>query len=545
MEKSEAEPSRSPERMPMRSSPRVPRLLAVLLAALLLLAACSSSDDSSESSSDGSVPDAGEPVDGGDLTIARPVDVKQLDPLEAVETATIHSLLMIMETLMVTTPEGTVEPQLAESLEASEDGMTWTVTLKDGIEFSDGTPLTSEDVVFTIQRALDNPDVGFAYMFAPIASVTAVDETTVELVTSEPTSYVPSLLALWVGAVIPADFGEAGSAEAFFEAPVGTGPFTFEEWTPGETMSVNKNDGYWQEGLPHLDSVTWTTVSDDNARITQLQGDQAQVISDAPFSAIEQLSSTPDVTVSSFPSLLQYFLMFNESREPFQDEHVRNAISLALDEESMQEAALFGEGEVACSILPPTIAFYSDEVECIEQDLEAAQAEMDESSVPDGFETTLLVAGTTGTASTGAEIIVENLSEIGIDVEIVRVDDSQLYDTQSTGDYDMIWQGWASDIPDPDQQLTFMLDPEVGGVESYWTYYDDPEVTALLAEARGELDEDARAELYAEVQQLQIEALPQIPLLFMPYLWAQRDSVQGLEVLPTGNYLLQNVWLAE
>ncbi|OWY58656.1 hypothetical protein B7486_78790, partial [cyanobacterium TDX16] len=169
----EGEPSRSPERMPMRSSSRLPRLLAVLLAALMLLAACSSSDDSSESS-DGSVPDAGEPVDGGDLTIARPVDVKQLDPLEAVETATIHSLLMMMETLMVTTPEGTVEPQLAESVEASDDGMTWTVTLKDGIEFSDGTPMTADDVVFTFQRVIDNPDEGFAYMFAPFTSVTAV-----------------------------------------------------------------------------------------------------------------------------------------------------------------------------------------------------------------------------------------------------------------------------------------------------------------------------------------------------------------------------------
>jgi peptide/nickel transport system substrate-binding protein len=285
-------------------------------------------------------------------------------------------------------------------------------------------------------------------------------------------------------------------------------------------------------------------VSDDNARITQLQGEQAQIIADAPFSAIEQLRAMPGVEARTFPSLLQYFLMFNMSREPFQDPMVRTAIAQALDKPAMQLAALVGEGEVACSVLPPTIRFHA-EVECLDYDVEAAKAALAESTVPGGFETTLLVGGTTGTASIAAEIIVENLKAIGITVTIERVDEAQLYETQSTGDYDMIFQGWASDIPDPDQQLTFMLDPEVGGVESYWTFYENPEVTELLAQARLEFDETARGELYAQVQEIQAVDLPHVPLMFFPYLFAEREEVEGFEVLPTGNYLLQNVWLSQ
>jgi peptide/nickel transport system substrate-binding protein len=415
--------------------------------------------------------------------------------------------------------------------------------LREGVEFSDGTPLTSADVKFTLDRARTS-DEGFAYMFGPIAEVTAVDDLTLTITTTDPTSYLPSLLALWTGAILPADFGGV-SEEEFFEAPIGTGPFVYDSWTAGETLKLNRNDSYWQEGLPYLDSVSWTTVSDDNARITQLQGDQAQIISELPFSAIQQLGSSPDLAVESFPSLLQYFLMFNFEKEPFQDPEVRTAIAYALDKESMKEAALFGEGEVACSVLPPSMLFYSPDVPCLEFDLDAAKATMAESTVPDGFSTTLLVAGTTGTASTVADIVVENLKEIGIDVQITRVDDAQLYDTQATGDYDMIYQGWASDIPDPDQQLTFMLDPEVGGVESYWTFYENPVVTEQLAAARAEFDETARGDLYAEIQDIQAVDLPQIPLLFQPFLFAQSDSVNGFEVLPTGNYFLQNVWLSE
>jgi peptide/nickel transport system substrate-binding protein len=513
---------------------RTLRRALVVVALALAATSCSSSDDPT------STDPAGAETDGGAAEEGTPVDVKQLDPLEAVETATIHTLLMMFETLMVTTDDG-VEPQLAESLEVADDGLTWTITLKEGITFSDGSAMDSEDVVATIQRVLDNPDVGFAYMFAPVASVTAVDELTVELVTSEPVAFVPSLLALWTGAILPAE--AVDDPDAFFEAPIGTGPFTYDSWEIGGSTTLVKNETYWQEGLPHLDSVTWTTVSDDNARTTQLQAGQAQIVADAPFSAIEQMNAMEGVEATAYPSLLQYFLMFNLSREPFEDQHVRTAIDLAIDKAAIQQAALFGEGEVACSILPPSMAYYSDDVPCTEQDLDAAAAELAESSVPDGFETTLLVGGTTGTASTAADIIVANLEEIGISVEIVRVDDSQLYETQSSGDYDMIFQGWASDIPDPDQQLTFMLDPEIGGVESYWTYYEDPEVTELLATARTSFEDEDRAAAYAEVQEIQATALPHIPLIFTPFLFAAQDSVKGFEVLPTGNYLLQNVWL--
>lgn len=520
-----------------------PARLTALAVALLVLATACGSDDEPSATSQSEAPESsaaeGEPVTGGDLTIAREVDVKQLDPVAAVETATIHSLLMMMETLLVSNDEGGTDPLLAESVEPGADDLTWTVALRDGVTFSDGSPMTSEDVKFSLDRARTSED-GFAYLLAPIAEVSIVDELNLTLVTSAPVAYLPALLALWTGAIIPADFA-GQSEEAFFEAPVGTGPFAFSSWEPGGDMELVRNDSYWEEGKPYLDSVTWTLVSDADARLTQLQGGQAQVVT-APFSAIDQLEGVEGVEVREFPSLLNQFLMFNLSKEPFDDVNVRTAIAHALDKESMQDAALFGRGEVACSILPPSIAFYSPDVDCLPFDLAAAEAAMAESSVPDGFSTTLLIAAESE-ASTIAQIVVENLRPLGIEVEITQVDPSQLYETQSEGDYDMIYQGWGSDIPDPDEQLTFMLDPEAGGVESYWTFYDSSEVVEKVTAARQEFDEDARSELYAEIQDIQAVDLPHVPLVFQPFLWAEADEVQDFEVLPTGNYRLQDVWL--
>lgn len=480
---------------------------------------------------------------GGELTIARVNDTQQLDPLEAVQTETIYVLNMMMETLLFTAPGGGTMPGLATSAEALDDEVTWRVSLREGVLFSDGSPFTADDVKFTFDRAR-GADVGFSFMLDAFVEANVVDELTIDLVTAEPITFVPALLALWSGAIIPDEFGGL-TEEEFFENPIGTGPFVLDEWNPGQSIRLVRNDNYWQEGKPYLDSVVWTQVADDNARVIQLRGGQADIISAVPFASIAELDAEPGLSVTEWDSTLQFYLMFNFTVEPFDDPDVRRAIAYAIDREAIVRAGLFGSGAVACTILPPTMLHFAPDVECLPHDPELAAVTLAQSSVPDGFDTELLIAGTNVLASTAAEIIVENLRPLGINVEISRVDGSQLYSTQTTGGFEMVFQGWGSDIPDPDQQITFMVDPVSGGVESYWTFYDNPEMTALVESARREFDDDARAAIYAEIQALHLEDLPHIPLVFQPNPFAQSDRVQGFQVLPTGNYFIQDVWLED
>ena len=484
---------------------------------------------------------AAAPNYGGDLVIARLGDMKGLDPLPTYEPETLITLLAIMETPLANGGDGKIAPQLATSLTLGGDGLTWTMKLREGVQFSNGAPLTSADVKFSIDRARLSSE-GFSYLLAPIAVVNVVDDLTLQIVTSKPTAYLPSLMTLWIIGVVPADYGGKTRKE-FFEAPIGTGPFTFSAWTPGKSVTLLRNKNYWQKGKPYLDSVTWTQVPDDNSRVVQIQGGKAQIAAALPFSAADQVDAIGGVSVKEFNSSIVWFLIFNQSKPVFQDAHVRRAIAMALDKKSMLQAVNFGRGSAACSILPPSMPYHSDTVPCLAFDVEAAKAEMAASSVPNGFSTSLLIGGTDTAAGTFAEIAVANLAQIGINLTIDKVDPAQLYDIQSQGGYDMIYQWWASDIVDPNEQLTFMLDPGIGGTQSYWSFYNNAEIVDLLAKGRSEFSDEARSKLYAKVQDLQAADVPHVPILYSPGMFAVSDKVHGFDVLRTGTYFLQNIWL--
>jgi peptide/nickel transport system substrate-binding protein len=234
--------------------------------------------------------------------------------------------------------------------------------------------------------------------------------------------------------------------------------------------------------------------------------------------------------------------MFNTTKEPFDDVHLRRAIAHALNKEAMAQAVLFGYGEGACSIIAPTVAFYDPETPCLTYDLEAAKAELAQSSVPDGTAIEFLV-GDNPTNTAIAEIIQGQLAPLGIEVTLRLIDEGQLYETLSSLDYEIGYAGWTMDIPDPDEQIAFMLDPENGGGDSYSTSYDNPDMITLVRDAQKEFDEAARQEIYSEIQALHSAEVPHIPLVFQQTTFAWTDDVQGFHVNPVGNRHLEDVWL--
>src|SRR3954451_2990934 len=233
----------------------------------------------------------------------------------------------------VTTDAKSVKPWVATSVKASNGGKTYTFTLRDGVKFSDGKPMTSADVKFSIDDARKQTK-GWGYIDAPIKSVSAPDPQTV--VFHLKYRWAPFLadIALFSNGIIPKDFGGKKRAE-FYKQPVGTGPFMWDTRVVGKTVTFKRNSNYWQAGKPYLDTVTWSYVTDDNTRELQLRGNQIQVNEFPPFNSISKLEKTDGVKMTLFPSTRTDYMVMNHNFKPLADAHVRRAISYAIDRQAI------------------------------------------------------------------------------------------------------------------------------------------------------------------------------------------------------------------
>lgn len=475
--------------------------------------------------------DGGAPQAGGELVVAQAKGTKTLDPVAAISPEDIAPTYELYDTLYRLTADGqTLEPSLATAAPTSSaDGTEWTIDLRTDATFSDGTPVTAADVKFSLDRAR-KANGAFSFLLGAIASVAAPGDHTVVITTAEPSATLVPALGSWISSVLPRDLG-GRSEEDFFADPVGSGAFVLDTWERGTSLRLVKNQDYWQPGRPYLDAVQWNTVPDANTRVSQVQGGQADVASDIPFSQVSSLESSASVTADTFPATYTTMLIFNQEYAPFADVRVRRAIAQAVDREAITTSTLFGAGSAACSLLPPAMRFATTP-DCPPFDVDAAAAELSGSDFPDGFDVELTIDNLPE-SSTVAQIVQAQLEAIGITVEIKVVDSGELYTIFGQQGYQMGLAAWASDIPDPDEQLSFMLDPNAGG-NAYYTGFNDPQVIDLIEQGRTTLDPDARATAYAQVQDLVVEQVPHLPISYRNNAYVWRREVEQFTVNPMG-----------
>ena len=484
----------------------------------------------------------GAPQAGGELVIAQAKGSKTLDPVAAVSPEDIAPTYELYDTLYRLSDDGqTLEPSLATAAPtSSQDGTGWTIDLRTDATFTDGSPVTAADVKFSLDRAR-KANGAFSFLLGAIASVAAPDDHTVVIKTAEPSATLVPALGSWIASVLPRDLGGRSEAD-FFADPIGSGAFMLDTWDRGTSLRLAKNPDYWQSGRPFLDAIQWNTVPDANTRVSQVQGGQADVASDIPFSQVSSLGSSASVTADTFPATYTTMLIFNQAYAPFADVHVRRAIGQAIDREAITTSTLFGAGSAACSLLPPAMRFASTP-ECPAFDVEAAKSELADSAFPDGFDVELTIDNLPE-SSTVAQIVQDQLSAIGITVKIKVVDSGELYTVYGQEGYQMGLAAWASDIPDPDEQLSYMLDPNAGG-NAYYTGFDNAEVTGLIEQGRTTLDPDARAAAYAQVQDIVVQEVPQLPISYRNNAYVWRREVQQFTVNPMGVIDLANVGLQQ
>jgi peptide/nickel transport system substrate-binding protein len=507
--------------------------------ALAVLAGCGSSGAPSSGSSSSS----GGPVHGGNLVFANPQDAQSMNESTIFDNNSIWILEQIMQPLYTVTPDGKgVKPWLATGYTESSDQKTYTFTLRKGVKFSNGQPLTSADVKFSIDQTRA-ATAGWAYIDTAISSIDTPTPSTVVVHLKFPWAPLLPDLSFFANGIVPNNYGGKTAAQ-FYQAPIGTGPFKWDYWHKGQALKLVKNPLYWQKGLPYVDSVTWTDVPSDNTRQLQIKGGQAQIDQFPSWATVGALKTTPGVSMNLFNSTQTNYLAFNETVKPFQDVHVRRAISLAINREAIIKAVLFGNGKPANSLFPPQVPFYDPATPGYQYNLAQAKQELARSSVPHGFTTTMLLPSGNSDYATITTIVQAELKPLGITVKVQTLDPNTSNANFQNEKYDMSLTLWTMDIPDPDELATFAVDP-TSGAKSFFTSYNNPTVVKDTHAAEKITTPSARQSLYNVIQTDAAQDAFMAFLYYSPYPYVTTSNVHGFFVTPLGNYHMEDVWLSK
>ncbi|WP_037281864.1 ABC transporter substrate-binding protein [Rubellimicrobium mesophilum] len=486
------------------------------------------------------LPAVAQDAEGGTLTVARPADIFTFDPYNTQDDRSIFTELTVYERLVRLSEDGTsVEPELATEWSVAEDGLSAEFTLRDGVQFWNGDPLTAEDVVFSLTRAIDQAG-SWGFLFSPVQSVEAVDENTVRLTMSQPFApLLPALSTFAASIYQKAHFEEQG--EAAGESPMGTGAFMLESWNKGQDLTLVRNPNYWQESKPTLERVVFRVVGDDNARMLQLASGEVDIATDVPPGQVEQATAN-GAEIVTVPGSAVGFVTINGQVEPFDEASVRCAMAYAVDRESIAQAVYFGRATPAKSILPSSTFFYDADTNPITFDLAKARELLASSEMPDGFTFTATVPSGDTTRLAIAQIWAASLAEIGITMNIEQVEATTAQEMYNTEQYTMRISSWTNDTPDPDELMGVAMDYEPqNGLHSG---YRNDEARDLVLAGRAEPDSEKRQEIYSELQEIVNRDCPFIYTVEEERIFAISPNVEGFAPNSQGKYSLENVTLA-
>ncbi len=463
-------------------------------------------------------------ADGGTLIAAQGAEPDRLDPHLTSAYASFQILENVYDTLVQPGDDLSMEPALAESWDISDDQLTWTFHLREGVTFHNGRELVADDVVYSYERIMD-PETGAAnaFRFESIESVTAVDENTVEIELTRPT---PNLLVNLGGfkgmAIGPQEIVEDGSIDTH---PVGTGPFRFVSSSPDEGILLERNPDYWQEGLPRLDQIRFVQIPDPTVKLTNLRTGEVHWVDSVPPQELESLEADDSIVLERVPGGDYHYFAFNHAREPFDNPDVRRAIAMAIDREVIAEAAQFGAATPNQTAIPEGNFWYHEYAPFTPGDVEGAQALLEEAGVTD-LSFAFMVSSEFPETVTQAQVIASQLEPLGITVEIDDVDFSTWLDRQGQGDFDAFMLSWIGNI-DP-EDFYYAQHHSEGGFN--FQGYSNPDMDALLDEARVETDQDARKALYDQAAEMIVDDASYIYLYNPENIGAWTPALEGYSV---------------
>ena len=550
------------------------------------LAACGSSASTGAASATGEAADAAEAGSNG-FTVQLGPNPETLDPALNAAVDGGNTLITIEEPLLIIDENNEVQPGQAESYEVSDDGLTWTFHMRDGLKWSDGSDLTAADFEYSFKR-LASPDTAAPYAETVVGMIdgyqdaignpdedgntttdpdwdalnvhASEDGKTLTVQLSYPCSYFDKLASFVATSPVQQATVEA-NGDSWCTEPdtyVCNGPYMITEWTPSERIVLSKNPYYvggWDSSKIVSDTITLLLLEDSSASYAAYNSGEAQLVKDVPTDEIPSLTRAEDGGDFYLDEIMgTYYISLNDQEEPFTDVRVRKALSLAIDRDYVANTIMQGIYTPATALVGPGIVdengyfmdnanggepYISDDYEA---NLEEAKSLLAEAGYPDGegFPTITYSANDSGYHIPVAEYLQQAWGELGITMNIDKVEWSSFIPMRRAGDYDISRNGWSMDYNDPSNMLE-LFTTNNGNNDGK---YANPEFDQVIEDSRV-ADKTTHFEKLHEAEDILMNDAACIPVAYYNDFWLQSPSLKGTWHSPYGYWYLQYGYIEE
>ena len=565
-------------------------LMAVLMASSVILSACGGSSSSSAAAGSDSSASAGSSVStAGGQTPAASGEQKiifalhnepdSIDPGITDNTFAIPILFNAFEGLVAYDTENNIVAADAENWEISEDGLTYTFHLRDNLKWSDGTPLTAQDYLYSIKRVI-TPATGakYAYMVtdyikgaaeyydllgsgtadeAAIAEaeanlgVTAPDDQTLVITLNNTTPYFLGILAMWTYAPVQQATVEA-NGDSWTQSPdtfICNGPFKVSAMSFGEGVTLVKNENYWDAANVQLEEVEHRYILDMSTALSAFESGEIDGMMSVPSADLPRLKAESD-SLTIWPAFGTTYYLLNNAVEPLDDPLVRQALNLAIDRTALIDSVMQSTDTPALALVGPGYVVDGEDFTEGRSDfglsttanVEEAQRLLAEAGYPngEGFPTLRLGYYTDTVVKKVAEAMQQMFKQnLNIDLEITTADWAVYYEQVQAGDYDIAAMGWGADYLHP---MSFLPLFETGSTQNY-SNYSNPEYDALVEQARVEPDAQTAMDLMRQAEALMMEDYPFIPVFYRSYPMMMQTYVKGWSRSPLNYFYLKDAYV--
>jgi oligopeptide transport system substrate-binding protein len=552
----------------MKRKSRVLSLLLVFVMLAMIVVGCGQkNNETSNGETEGDTAKGSE--EKGNMIVANiSSEPRTIDP--AINNATDGSTVIfnIFEGLArINLDDDTPEPGIAENWDVSEDGTKYTFHLREDLKWSDGTPLTAEDVKYGIVRVLD-PNTASSYAYhaycikngkdfyegkakAEDVGVKVIDDTTLEIELEYPVPYFLDIISWHLLLPLKADVVE-NNPDGWSQNPetiISNGPFRVKEWKHNEYILLEKNPYYWDKDNVKLDNVKLVMITDENTALTAFKTGSIDYMSNIPPVQIPQLVSSGEAEVSD--QLGTYFYCFNVNKKPFDDVRVRKALALAIDRQALTKTITQGGQKPAIGFIPFGLPGadkskdFREEVDPyidINANVEEAKKLLAEAGYPEGegFPEVSLTYNTNENHKAVAEAVQAMWKKnLGINVSLTNQEWKVFIDTRSQGDYDIARHGYFSDFND----LGSLFDLWVTDSPNNDCKYSNPKYDELVTAARKEQDPAKRAELYHQAEDVLMEDMPVLPVYYYTQNYLLKPHVKDMHISPLGWEFYRNAYI--
>ncbi|MDO4554594.1 MAG: ABC transporter substrate-binding protein [Lachnospiraceae bacterium] len=515
------------------------KLLALALStvmAVTMLAGCGGSG-SSEDSTGAAAEGSGSGQDT--LTVAMSSDATSLDPVAVNNVYSSNIMQQMYSTLVNLDEDGNVVPNLAESYEVSDDGLTYTFKLKQGVKFHNGDEMKASDVVFSLKRAQAAAAVSHIFGDIDPDSFETPDDYTVTFKTNVAnTGFIFGLAHTGGGIVSEKVVTEAG--DNYTNEPIGTGPFKFVSWSKNDTIELERFDDYFGEA-PVLKTMTFKIITEATNRAIELESGGVDMAFDISTNDISRVEENSELQLVRMVDNQTTFFAFNCEKEPFNDQRVRQAIAYAIDTTGVVDAVWRGVGQAAVGPIAPNVKYFDDSLTAHEYNVEKAKELLAEAGYENGF---------TFTISTNerqeridmATIIQSQLKEVGITAEIEVLEWGALLEKAGNREQDVMMAGWTCQTPDPDMAVYAPFHSQKNGqVGNNYANFGSETVDALLEQGRTTVDSDEREQIYHDIQAAINEECPWVYLNNGEVVVGAKANLTGFTPTPYGYHSLYNI----